>query len=103
MRLGGASLSAPPAPALPRFPVMLVDDVPVMLIGGYMLGGMAEPVTAHLEYYRKNGKLRTAPLAPKRGTDRAAEFEKAYQAAYGAPPAADVRELVLAQLARVKL
>ena len=98
----GASRPAPPADAttLPRFPIVLVDDVPLLLVSGYTLRGLPEPVTAHVEYYRAHGTLRDAPLAPTEGVDRMAGYEATYQAAYGAAPSDAERELVRAQLER---
>ena len=103
LRLGGAALAPPPPPAFPRFPIVIVEDVPLMLIGGYTLGGLAEQVTSHLEYYRAHGKLRSAPLAPQPGIDRRAAFAQAFQAAYGTPPGATERDLVAGQLDRLRL
>ena len=100
----GGSRPAPPSPpdALPRFPIMMVDDVPLMLVAGYTLRGLAEPVTAHLAYYREHGTLRAAPLAPSVGHDRMAGYEAQYQAAYHAAPPDAERQFVQAQLARLK-
>jgi len=104
MLLGGSQPSAPASPAaLPRFPIMLVDDVPVMLVAGYTLRGLPEQVTAHLAYYRAHGTLRTAPLAPAVSADRLADYDAQYRAAYGAPPPDGERAFVRDQLARLKL
>lgn len=103
MRLGESVPAPPPnAAALPRFPILLVDDVPLLLVRGYVLRGRAERVTAHLDHYRQHGTLRTAPLAPAAGVDRAAAYEAAYQAAYGAAPSADERAFIASQLQRLK-
>jgi hypothetical protein len=103
MQLGG---SRPPPPAsasaIPRFPIAIIDDVPLMLVESYTLRGLPEPVTAHLDYYRVNGTLRAAPLAPKAGVDRMAAFEALYHRAYGTAPPALERAFVQAQLARLK-
>jgi len=104
MMLGGSRPAPPASPAaLPRFPIAIVDDVPVMLVASYMLRGLAEPVTSHITYYRYHGTLRAAPLAPVRGPDRMAGYEAQYQAAYHAAPSDAERELVRGQLARVQL
>jgi len=50
--------------SVPRFPVLLLDDVPLMLVSGYLLAGEAEHVESHVDYFRKNGRLRAKPLAP---------------------------------------
>ncbi|HEX5272909.1 MAG TPA: hypothetical protein VFW33_20570, partial [Gemmataceae bacterium] len=52
---------------IPRYPIALVDDVPLLVVGGYSGGGLPEPVASHVEYYRKQGRIRAAPLVP---TDR---------------------------------
>lgn len=49
---------------LPRFPIVLIKDVPLFVVNGYTLGGMAQPVEDHVKYFRKNGILRGAPLQP---------------------------------------
>ena len=104
MLLGGSRPPPPPSPsALPRFPIAIVDDVPLMLVSGYTLRGLAEPVTAHLAYYREHGTLRAAPLAPAKGRDRMAGFEAQYQAAYHAAPSDAEREHIRGQLARLSL
>jgi hypothetical protein len=102
MRLGG-SHPAPPADraALPRFPIMMVDDVPLMLVASYTLRGLPEPITAHLAYYREHGKLRAAPLAPAAGPDRMAGYDAQYRAAYGAAPSDAERALIQAELGRL--
>jgi hypothetical protein len=104
MLLGG-SRPPPPSPpsALPRFPILIVDDVPLMLVSGYTLRGLPEPVTAHVAYYRKQGALRAAPLAPRAGPDRMAGYVARYQTAYGAAPSEAERALVRGQLDRLKL
>jgi hypothetical protein len=103
MRIGGSHPEAPAAAdALPRFPVVLVDDVPLMLVSGYMLGGEPESVSAHVEFYRAHGVIRTAPLAPTRTlAERWAELEMVYRGAYGVAPAGSEREHLHVQLARV--
>ncbi len=62
----GAGSPSPPADAkaLPRFPIAIRGDIPFMLVGGYSLGGMAEPPEHHLEWFRTHGVLRAVPLHP---------------------------------------
>ncbi len=52
------------ASRFPSFPLAIVSDVPVMLVSGYILGGEAEPPESQLPWFRANGVLRAAPLAP---------------------------------------
>ena len=58
----------PPPPnelkTLPRFPVAIVGDVPLLLVEGYELGGEAEPPEWEVDYFRKTGKLRSNLLVP---------------------------------------
>lgn len=101
VRLGGSQPPPPPSPgALPRFPILVVDDLPLLLVTGYTLRGLPEPVTVHLAYYRQHGTLRTSPLAPATGPDRLAGYEAQYQAAYQAAPSAAERAHIRAQLDR---
>ena len=59
---------SPPAPAdakaVPRFPLLILRDVPLLLVSGYMLGGMAERPEDDLAWFEQHGKLRAKPLAP---------------------------------------
>lgn len=65
MILGAPSPAAPGDPKrIPRFPVALVDDVPILLINGYLLAGVPEPVENHVKYFRDQGTLRNRPLEP---------------------------------------
>jgi hypothetical protein len=49
---------------LPRFPLTIVGDVPLMLAGGYSLAGKAEPPEQDVAWFRANGVVRARPLAP---------------------------------------
>jgi hypothetical protein len=88
MRLGGTSPPPPPAPEmLPHFPLVLIDDVPLLMISGYVLGGDVEPVAAHVRHFRATGTVRARPLAPSGSTaSTLAQFQIIYQRAYGTPP-----------------
>lgn len=50
--------------AAPRFPLVLVEDIPLSIVRGYMLGGQAETPEMHLRWYRAHGVLRAGPLRP---------------------------------------
>jgi len=58
----------PPGPenprAVPRYPVFLVDDVPLLLDLQILLIGEAEPVETHVKYFREKGRIRARPLTP---------------------------------------
>ena len=101
VRLGQPDVAPPASVALlPRFPIVIVDDVPLLVVSGYMLGGLPEPVESHVAYFRAHGVIRAAPLAPAAATaDVEADFARVWRAAYGAD-APDVSAHVRAQLAR---
>lgn len=62
----GAMSPAPPEDltSIPRFPVVIVDDIPFSLLWGVTLGGRPQPVIDHVKYFRKHGTLRTGRLQP---------------------------------------
>lgn len=90
--------------SLPYFPLLLVDDIPLLLVTTFVLGGSAQPVEAHVQYYRANGILRSKPLTVPKVTDagdilrRAAEL---YRRAYGADPKRAQLDMLAAQLQRM--
>ena len=67
-RAGGFGAPSPPGPKnphqIPRFPIALVDDIPLMLVGGYSLAGMPTPMEDVLEFFSVNGQLHPKPLTP---------------------------------------
>jgi hypothetical protein len=42
----------------------LHEDIPLLLVFGYNLGGHPEPVSRHVDYFRKEGHVRDKPLSP---------------------------------------
>ena len=54
----------------PRFPIVLEDDIPLLAVVGYSIGGMPERPEDHLVWFRAHGVLRSHPL---RSTDRPLE------------------------------
>jgi hypothetical protein len=59
----------PPGPEdpkkMPRFPILLQDDVPLLVVYGYNLAGLAEkPEWHHVPYFRDKGRVRAKPLRP---------------------------------------
>lgn len=67
--LGGPS---PPPPSnsadVPEFPLAVVDDLPLVLVEGYVLGGVPQPAEQHMPWYRANATIRARPLAPRPAT-----------------------------------
>lgn len=49
---------------IPRFPLIIMEDIPFSALWGVMLAGEAEPVSIHVEYFRKHGTLRAKRLHP---------------------------------------
>jgi hypothetical protein len=65
MFVGAPIPSEPKDPKLiPRFPILLHEDIPLLLVFGYNLGGYPEPVSRHVDYFRKEGNVRNKPLSP---------------------------------------
>lgn len=62
----GAPTPEPPKDpkAAPRFPIVIVDDIPFVAVTGYALGGLAEPPEHHLEWMRAHAELRRSKLSP---------------------------------------
>jgi hypothetical protein len=62
----GLSRPAPPRDPdlVPRFPIQIVDDIPLLLIAGYTLEGRPPSVQPHLRYFRAKGVMRAAKLVP---------------------------------------
>lgn len=59
---------------IPRFPVLLQDDIPFLGTSGYMLAGLPEhPSSQLLPYLHENGRIRQSPLAPTTRPIEAAE------------------------------
>jgi hypothetical protein len=49
---------------IPRFPIAILDDVPLNLTFMVFYSGQPVPLDAHLDYYRDHGSIRTKPLHP---------------------------------------
>jgi hypothetical protein len=49
---------------MPRYPILLLDDVPLVVITGYQIIGKPQSVREHLEYFRQLGTVRSRPLLP---------------------------------------
>jgi hypothetical protein len=65
VRIGQPSIPPPDdADLIPRFPIAIVLDVPLLVVDGYVLGGLPEPVEGHISFFRNHGAIRQHPLAP---------------------------------------
>ncbi len=103
VRWGEPDVAPPADPAsLPRFPLVLAADVPLLVVHGYFLTGLPEPVAAQIIDYREFGRMREGPLEPP---DDPAAVESAFlehwRRAYGGARDAQARELLAPQLARM--
>jgi hypothetical protein len=98
MLVGMPSPQAPKDPAMiPRFPIVLLEDVPLLLVWGYTLFGEAEPVAKHVQYFREQGRLRANPLSPTNAPLKVfGLFHKDFLSVYGDDP--NSRECVNAKL-----
>jgi hypothetical protein len=102
VRIGEPSVAPPAdASALPRFPIVVAGDLPLLVVRGYDLAGFAEPVEAHVTYYREHGTVRARPLVPASPEEALAEFERRWTSAYGADAPKEGPEVVREQLARL--
>ena len=101
VRIGQPSVSPPSKSGpLPRFPIVIADDVPLLAVRGYSLAGLAEGVDAHVAYFREHGTLRSAPLSPS-PEGAANEFLRQWKAAYGESYPEEGPQVAREQLARM--
>jgi hypothetical protein len=62
---GAPSPGPPKDPGrIPRFPIAIIDNIPLMLVRGYTLAGMATPMENVVDFYRSKGSIRATPLVP---------------------------------------
>ncbi len=102
--LGTPNLPPPEAAGiLPRFPIVILRDIPFLLVRGYVLRGLSEPVHAHVDFFRAHGILRAQPLTPPpslEGIDD--EFRRICQEAYPASDASAMLRTIRGQIARLR-
>ena len=109
VRLGAPRPAAPDdLRTIPRFPIMLIEDIPLLMVTSYILGGLPETVDSHLELFESNGLMRSRLLQPTPdiknddGRERIiAAFAARYQAAYQTKPHDMQLELIRSQLKRM--
>lgn len=50
----------------PHFPLVVVEDVPLLIVSDYAIAGIRQLPIVHVRWARKHGKLRETPLRPGR-------------------------------------
>jgi len=65
MHIGAMSPSPPDEKSsVPRFPIIIVDDIPFSVLWGVTLAGSPQPVAQHVDYFREHGTIRESRLQP---------------------------------------
>jgi hypothetical protein len=83
--LGDPDVSPPlDAHKLPRFPIVLLQDVPFLVVSNYILGGLPEQVDSHIDFFNVHGVIRSKALRhPTDLMDLQVEFERTWLSADG--------------------
>jgi hypothetical protein len=102
VQLGTADIPPPPDPtALPRFPIVIIRDIPFLVVGGYVIRGLVQSPEAHIDYFRHHGMLRAASLRPPLLLDGVAEeFWRTWITTYGEAYRHRILGRIAAQLTR---
>jgi hypothetical protein len=90
--------------ALPWFPLIVIDDIPLTLVTTFVLAGSPEPVEAHVEHFRRTGILRTAPLTIDANVTPAEILDRlipVYRDAFGVEPKPGQIKMLERQLERI--
>lgn len=53
-----------PVKDFPLYPLVLIEDVPLLIVTGYILAGLPEDPEKHIEFCERHCRLRTTPLRP---------------------------------------
>jgi hypothetical protein len=103
IKLGQPSIPLPAELSkLPRFPIVMVRDIPFLVVRGYSLGGLPEPVETHVAYFRVYGTLRQGLLVPPASLEGVEEdFLRLWKSAYGNMHTSKALEMVRVQIARL--
>jgi hypothetical protein len=65
LMIGATSPSSPEDQTkIPRFPLVIVDDIPFSLLKGARMLGRPLPISYHVEYFQEQGTIRVGNLAP---------------------------------------
>jgi hypothetical protein len=102
VRIGQPTIPPPRDPlTLPRFPIVIVRDVPLLVVRGYALGGLPESVREHVAFFSAHGEIRGGPLTPPASAGGIAdELLGRWNAAYHGQYSAELLAAVEPQLAR---
>jgi hypothetical protein len=69
---------------MPRFPIVIIRDIPFLAVKSYDLSGVPERVEGHINYFRQFGIIRHLELSPpKQSSGIEAEFLAVWESAYG--------------------
>jgi hypothetical protein len=103
VNIGTPDIPAPVDPdTLPRFPIVIVNDIPFLVVRGYVLRGLPEPVEAHIRYFGDHGVVRDRLLVPPASLDAIeGEFLRVWHAAYGDAHTGHVLKTIRQQIARL--
>lgn len=103
VKIGDPDIPPPEAfDLMPRFPIVIIADIPLLVIKGYELNGLPEPVEGHITFFKEYGAIRLQPLSPpKERTELEAEFLSLWRSAYEEKYIREVTKTIEAQLAKV--
>ena len=101
--LGTPNIPPPAVPGkFPRFPIVMLRDIPFLVVSGYILFGLPEPVEDHVAYFRSHGTLREQVLHPPASTEGIAEeFLQRWNAAYEDAYASQALKRIKTQIAKL--
>jgi hypothetical protein len=54
----------PPMDDFPLYPLVLMEDVPLLIVSGYFTGGLMEQPSSHLDFCERHCELRSTALRP---------------------------------------
>jgi hypothetical protein len=102
--MGTPDVPAPADPTqLPRFPIVILCDIPFLVVREFILFGLPEPVQAHVAYFRRHGVLRATSLTPAANPARLEEeLLQLWHTAYGDAYAARALERIREQYTRLE-
>lgn len=85
VKIGRPEIPPPEAAyIMPRFPIVIIWDIPFLVVKGYDLNGVPERVEGHINYFREYGIIRHQELTlPKSSSGIEAEFLTLWESAYG--------------------